>query len=85
MVFQTFENGIFLKPRQSKQSEQLDQSDQSSSDDKYTSLKLDNDLNTSFLYQILIFQAIQTFQQLHHKKEKEFKYYFLNKCFNYDQ
>ena len=34
------ESGIFLKPEQSEQS------DQSSSDDKYTSLKLD-DLNTS--------------------------------------
>ena len=31
MVFKAFENGIFLKPEQSKQS---DQSDQSSSDDK---------------------------------------------------
>ena len=35
------ESGIFLKPEQSEQS------DQSSSDDKYTSSKLDNDLNTS--------------------------------------
>ena len=46
MVFKAFENGIFLKPQQSKESEQSDQSDQSSTDDKYTLLKLDNDLNT---------------------------------------
>ena len=46
MVFKAFENGIFLKPQQSKQSEQSDQSDQSSNDDKYTSLKLDKDLYT---------------------------------------
>ena len=44
MVFKAFENGIFLKPKKLQQSEQ---SNQSSSDDKYTSLKLDNDLNTS--------------------------------------
>ena len=47
MVFKAFESGIFLKPEQSKQSKQSDQSDQSSSNDKYTSLKLDNYLNTS--------------------------------------
>ena len=44
MVFKAFESGIFLKPKKLQQSEQ---SNQSSSDDKYTSLKLDNDLNTS--------------------------------------
>ena len=36
MVFKAFESGIFLKPKK------LEQSEQSSSDDKYTSLKLDN-------------------------------------------
>ena len=41
MVFKAFESRIFLK------SEESEQSDQSSSYDKYTSLKLDNDLNTS--------------------------------------
>ena len=41
MVFKTFKSGIFLKPEESEQS------DQSSSVDKYTSLKLNNDLNTS--------------------------------------
>ena len=44
MVSKTFENGLFSWLKLSKQSEQ---SDQSSSDDKYASLKLDNDLNTS--------------------------------------
>ena len=44
MVFKAFESRIFLKPKKLEQSEQ---SNQSSSDDKYTSLKLDNDLNTS--------------------------------------
>ena len=46
MVFKAFESGIFLKPEKLKQSEQSEQSNQSSSNDKYTSLKLDNDLNT---------------------------------------
>ena len=41
MVFKAVESGTFLKP------EQLEQSEQSSSDDKYTSLKWNNDLNTS--------------------------------------
>ena len=44
MVFKDFESGIFLKSKKLQQSEQ---SNQSSSDDKYTSLKLGNDLNTS--------------------------------------
>ena len=38
MVFKAFESRIFLKP---------EQSEQSSSDDKYTSLKLYDNLNTS--------------------------------------
>ena len=38
MVFKAFESGIFLKP---------EQSEQSSSNDKYTSLKLYDNLNTS--------------------------------------
>ena len=41
MTFKVFENGIFLKPKKLRRSEQ------SSSDDKYTSLKSDNNLNTS--------------------------------------
>ena len=41
MTFKVFENGIFLKPKELRRSEQ------SSSDDKYTSLKSDNNLNTS--------------------------------------
>ena len=38
MVFKELESGVFSR---------LEQSDQSSSDDKYASLKLDNDLNIS--------------------------------------
>ena len=45
-VFKAFGSEIFLKFGQSKYSEQSDQSDLSSSDDKYTSLKLYNYLNT---------------------------------------
>ena len=41
MVFKAFESGVFSRLEQSEQS------DQSSSDDKYISLKLDNDLSTS--------------------------------------
>ena len=44
LVYRSFRNGIFLK---TKKVQQLEQSEQWSSDDKYTSLKLDNDLNTS--------------------------------------
>ena len=44
LVYRPFRNGIFLK---TKKVQQLEQSEQWSSDDKYTSLKLDNDLNTS--------------------------------------
>ena len=44
LVYKPFRNGIFLK---TKKVQQLEQSEQSSSDDKYTSLKLDSDLNTS--------------------------------------
>ena len=44
MVFKAFESGIFSRLKQSHQSEQ---SEQSISDDKYTSLKLDNNLSTS--------------------------------------
>ena len=66
-VFKAFESKIFLlKPVKLKQSEQ---SNQSNSDDKYTSLKLDNDLNTlndSF--------KIQTSHYLHQKEEQGSKY-----------
>ena len=41
MVFKAFESGLLSELKQSEQSEQL------SSDDKYTSLKLNNDLITS--------------------------------------
>ena len=44
MGFEVFEIGKFSKPKKLEQSEQ---SNQAISDDKYTSLKLDNDLNTS--------------------------------------
>ena len=44
LVYKSFRNGIFLK---TKKLQQLEQSEQSSSDDKYTSLKSDNNLNTS--------------------------------------
>ena len=44
MVFKAFASGIFSRLKQSHQSEQ---SEQSISDDKYTSLKLDNNLSTS--------------------------------------
>ena len=44
MVFKGFASGI---SEPSEQSEQLEQSDQSSSDDKCTSLKLNNGLNAS--------------------------------------
>ena len=44
LVYRPFRNGIILK---TKKVQQLEQSEQWSSDDKYTSLKLDNDLNTS--------------------------------------
>ena len=41
MAFKAFESGVFSRLEQSEQS------DQSTNHDKYTSLKLDNDLNTS--------------------------------------
>ena len=44
LVYRPFRNGIFLK---TKKVQQLEQSEQWSSDDKYTSLKLDNNLSTS--------------------------------------
>ena len=47
MVFKAFESGVFSRLEQSEQVEQSEQSEQSSSDDKYISLKLNNDLNTS--------------------------------------
>ena len=51
MVFKAFESAIFLKPKKLKQSEQ---SNQWSYNDKYTSLKTDNNLNKSSN----IFQAL---------------------------
>ena len=50
MPFKAFKIKIFLKSEELKQWEQweqLDQSNKSSSDDKYTSLNLDNNLNIS--------------------------------------
>ena len=55
MVFKAFESAIFLKPKKLKQSsKQSEQSNQWSYNDKYTSLKTDNNLNKSSN----IFQAL---------------------------
>ena len=48
MIFKAFESAIFLKPKKLKQSsKQSEQSNQWSCNDKYTSLKIDNNSNTS--------------------------------------
>ena len=46
-IFKAFQSEIYLNPEKLEQAEQLEQSSQSRSDNKYSSLKLDNDLNTS--------------------------------------
>ena len=48
MIFKAFESAIFLKLKKlNKSSKQSEQSNQWSCNDKYTSLKIDNNLNTS--------------------------------------
>ena len=47
MVFKAFQSGISLNPENLGEAQQSEQSNQSRSDNKYSSLKLENDLNTS--------------------------------------
>ena len=71
-MFKAFESGIFSRLKQS-QSEQSEESKQSRSDDKYTSLKLDNDLSTSSNAPRRRRQATQTSRYLYQKKRKKKK------------
>ena len=67
MTFKVFENAIFLKPKK------LIRSEQSRSDDKYTSLKSDNNLNTQFFNTVTVFQAIKIINHINQRKEKDLK------------
>ena len=77
MVFKAFQIGISLNPEKLEQAEQSGQSNQSRSDNKYSSLKLDNDLNTSSN----TFSGDLDIPLFPPKKEQDLKYKLLNKCF----
>ena len=78
IVFKALENVIFLKPKKIEESEQ---SGQSSSDDKYTSIKLDNDVNTSSNALNKSFSSDLDISLFNLKKEQDLKYELLKKCF----
>ena len=78
IVFKALENVTFLKPKKIEESEQ---SEQSSSDDKYTSIKLDNDVNTSSNASNKCFSSDLDISLFNLRKEQDLKYEFLKKCF----
>ena len=73
MVFKAFFK-IFLKLEQSKQSEKSKQSEQSTNIDKYTPLKLNNDLNTLSNASHTTFSRDSDIPLFTPKKEQDLKY-----------